>query len=100
MISEDTMALIMEGALNIVKKHAPIKTGNLKYNAIRLENKGDGVWEIVVSLDIAPYMPYTNEPWISPYWRGKQNPNEKWFQRAAEEVAIYIAQNLGGTALL
>ena len=28
----------------------------------------------------APYATYTNEPWISEKWNGKQNPNQGWIQ--------------------
>ena len=41
-------------------------------------------------------MPYTNEPWVSPKWHGKKNPNEAWFQDAVEYIAEYIADQTNG----
>lgn len=78
-----------------VQQHSPIDTGNLRYNAIRLTREGDD-YVIYVDTEIAPYMPYTNEPWVSDYWGGKKNPNEKWFDKVAELVAKKIASALGG----
>lgn len=37
-------------------------------------------------------MPYTNEPWISPKWHGKKNPNEGWFDRTADYIASEFAR--------
>lgn len=45
---------------------------------------------------IAPYMPYTNEPWLSPRWNGKQNPNEGWWNDSIEFIVQYIGKRLGG----
>ena len=50
----------------------------------------------MVDESIAPYVPYTNEPWISEKWNGKKNPNEGWFERATGFVATYIAGRLQG----
>lgn len=74
---------------------APIDTGNLAYNSIKLERTTTG-YVIYVDSAIAPYMVYTEEPWISPYWRGKKNPNEGWFKRVAEDIAEYIRQIFNG----
>ena len=35
----------------------------------------------------AYYMPYTNERWISPHWKGKTNPNEHWWDNAIHDVS-------------
>ena len=40
----------------------------------------------------AYYMPYTNEKWISPKWRGAKNPNEHWFDEAIYDVARLCSQ--------
>ena len=45
---------------------------------------------------IAPYMPYTNETWLSPRWNGKQNPNEGWWNDSIEFIVQYIGKRLGG----
>jgi hypothetical protein len=79
-----------------LREFAPKDTRNLAYNAIIglkvTENKSD----ISVSLKIAPYMPYTNEPWISPKWNGKQNPNEYWWNDAIVLILHEVAQIYGG----
>ena len=41
-------------------------------------------------------MPFTNEPWISPKWKGKKNPNEEWFQKASEMIANLVATETKG----
>lgn len=74
-----------------LKSLSPIDTGNLRYNAIRIEFPNENECNIYVDEDIAPYMPYTNEPWISPRWNGKKNPNEKWFDNAVKVIANDVA---------
>ena len=70
-------------------------TGNLAFNGIRIEATTS---EIVVYVDenIAPYMPYTNEPWLSQRWHGAKNPNEGWWQRFAAELVSRVAVQLKG----
>lgn len=80
-----------------MKSFVPVNTGNMRYNATKVENLGGGKWRLYVDEDIAPYMPYTTEPWISPKWNGKKNSNEGWFERASHLVANYIAGALHGT---
>lgn len=77
-------------ALQRIKLASPFKTGNLRYNAIKLESRGPGVVAILVDMDIAPYMPYTNE-----VWKGKNNPNEAWWNNVCEEVIQGFANELG-----
>lgn len=96
MIGPVKQAMIMYGALHYLKTLVPKRTGNMRYNATRIENLGGGKWRLYIDENIAPYVPYTNEPWISPRWNGKQNPNEGWFDRAAQLVANYIATRLQG----
>lgn len=74
---------------------APKDTWNLAINALKLEGTETG-YVIYIDSAVAPYMVYTEEPWISPYWRGKKNPNEGWFARVADEVANYLAERLKG----
>lgn len=75
---------------------APKDTGNLAYNAIQFEWVDNRTFKIFVNEEIASYMPFTNEPWLSPRWGGKKNPNEKWFNRASESVAVKAAQVVRG----
>lgn len=64
------------------KIFAPKDTGNLAINAIRCVYE-DGLWQVVIGGELAPYAIYTNEPWIN---RGGKNPNEGWIERAIESV--------------
>lgn len=71
---------------------APKATGNLSENALKLESTPQG-WVIWVDPKIAPYMVYTEEPWVN---RKGKNPNEGWFERVAEKVAKNLATFLNG----
>lgn len=70
-------------------------TGNLKDNGLSINITQK---EVVIFLDQskAPYVPYTNDPWVSPKWNGKHNPNEGWWERFVEEFTRRLAQKLGG----
>ena len=84
-------------AKNIIKEAiSPRDTGNLADNALTIEFPSKNTCYIYVDESIAPYMPFTTKPWISPRWRGKKNPNEGWWQSAGETVAQYIADKLQG----
>lgn len=90
---------IINMAISVVEamrsEYVPIHTGNLAYNALVYDVQGD---QFIIRVDpaIAPYVPYTNEPWLSDKWHGKQNPNEGWWQRFAEEFAKMLATKLKG----
>lgn len=71
-------------------------TGNMKYNATKIDYLSDNVSKVFVDDNIAPYVPYTNEPWISPKWKGAKNPNENWFAKFVEEYAKQLAIELHG----
>lgn len=86
---------LCERILSHIRFVAPRDTGNLAENAIRMHYEGN-VCVIEVDEDIAPYMPYTNEPWISPRWHGKKNPNEHWWQDTAENIDRIIQTEFGG----
>lgn len=77
-------------AVLILRECAPIDTGNLRYNAIRFKTEGNK-FIIYIDESIAPYVFYTNEPWISPKWNGKKNPNQGWFDKAVEKIAQMVA---------
>lgn len=70
-------------------------TGNMAFNALRMVIKNDEI-KVYVDPKIAPYVPYTNEPWISSYWHGKKNPNEGWWQRFVDEFMRQLANQLKG----
>lgn len=95
---------------NILRRHAPIDTGNLRFNAIKLEMLDKNTCRLYVDESIAPYMKYTNEPWehknitMGNFRKGEtvtrfrswDNPNEHWFDKAAQEIAEYLARTLKG----
>lgn len=95
---------------SILRARAPYKTGNLRYNAIKLEMIDAHTCRLYVDEDIAPYMKYTNEPWeekeipmgnfkegeTTTRMRTWKNPNEGWFDKAAEEIAQHIARRTRG----
>ena len=94
---------IINTAISVVEdmrgEYVPTDTGNMAYNALQYRVDGD---QFIVWIDcdkvggIAPYAPYTNEPWLSPKWNGKQNPNEGWWQRFVEEFTRRLALKLRG----
>lgn len=87
---------IVRSALQVIYNDAPHRTNNLRRNALKMEMVAPHHWRIYVDQNIAPYMPYTNEPWISPRWNGKENPNEKWWERRTEEALRHVAALLQG----
>ena len=80
-------------AYKAIKDQAPVDTGNLQ-NSVRL-TMYKNVAKIYVSAQ-APYMPYTNEPWVSSYWKGKKNPNLYWWDNAVTGVMMHFARCMGG----
>lgn len=74
----------------------PIDTGNLRYNAVKIEFPTPQECHIYVDEVLAPYMPFTNEPWLSKKWHGKNNPNEHWWEDTCKFFIETIAQELKG----
>lgn len=103
-VDYNEQVIIMKECEDYFRKHAPNpitraqhkSTGNLAFTATKFNYLGDNVWEIIVDESLAPYMPFTNEPWVDPRWNGKKNPNEGWFDRMAGDVAEIVRRNLGG----
>lgn len=96
MLSNAQFKRVCKEILKKIKEETPYDTGNLSINGIRAEFPSPDVCRIYVDETIAPYMPYTNEPWLSPYWEGKKNPNEGWWQGLMPTVCNMIAQALEG----
>lgn len=88
--------LICFEAYDFIRRYTPIDTGNLRNNAVKYEALTPT--HVVISIDqaIAPYMPYTNEPWLSPRWNGRKNPNEHWWQDTVELLVRHIAEQYRG----
>jgi hypothetical protein len=72
----------------VLKAGAPYDLGNLSAKGIIFVQDGTnahiqiGAPEITIqggkTID---YAPYTNEPWLSPRWNGKSNPNQGWIDQ-------------------
>lgn len=75
-------------------------TDNLKYNATQVEQIDVNTQKVFINEDIAPYMPYTNEPWVSEKWKGAKNPNENWFSEFFDKFARQLASELGGELII
>ena len=78
-----------------LKSVCPYRTGNLERNGIRVKiDNGSMCVEIghETSKLLGEYAVYTNEPWISPKWGGKQNPNQGWIERGIEKALPLIKQ--------
>lgn len=43
-----------------------------------------------------PYVVYTVEPWYSPRWRGRENPNLQWIRKAMELRLQSLGAGYGG----
>lgn len=74
-------------------------TGNMAFNSLRAyvgSQGGNLCVYIEMNENIAPYVVYTDKPWISPKWGGKKNPNEGWWERFLEELMRRLAQKLNG----
>lgn len=70
---------------------APYDTGNLALHAIKIEFTSSRRCVIYVDEVVAPYMPYTTEPWQAERWKDKKNPNEGWFEAAVQLIAELLA---------
>lgn len=87
---------------------APKDTGNLAYNAIKMKMNSSNECEIYISgnsiktnngylkYGVAPYVPFTIEPWVSPKWNGRKNPNEGWFEKAIESAVNTVSKKYDG----
>lgn len=84
-----------------VKRESPYRTGNLRIFGVSSRVANGRELDIYVNEEEAPYMKYTNEPWskFKPPLRGKKNPNEGWWGRAARAAARSLARDLGGDLL-
>lgn len=83
------------GFKQLRKMYVPYDTGNLANDALRYVWEGT-TFHMYVNEDIAPYMVFTNEPWLSEYWHGKKNPNEGWWGVACEWFFQYVSLHLKG----
>lgn len=95
--SDDTL-LIAKQFMQIAYAMCPKDTGLLS-TTIRSENThylGMSAVNVYVGSKEAYYMPYTNEEWVHPRWKGKKNPNEHWWDKAiAQVVSLTLDQEKG-----
>ena len=103
MTRQEFEALCMK-CVEIVRQRCPRDTGNLQTHGVKFIWEGDN-FIIYVDESEAPYMPYTNEPWISDYWNRTdkngnvyklKNPNEAWWKDATRLVKEFISKELNG----
>ena len=96
MITQEQAVEIAVSIVNQMRKeYVPRDTGNMAFNALQYDVQ-NGILTIYIDENIAPYVPYTNEPWISPKWNGKQNPNEGWWERFTAEFTKRFANKIRG----
>lgn len=87
-------------AANFVKlslqAYAPVDTGNMALNSIRVEQRGPYDFVVIVGGEPAPYAPATNQPWTSPRWNGRKNPNEGWVNDCLRSISSTIKSMMEG----
>lgn len=98
MITRKSLLSFATLAYDHLKKVCPVDTGNMKTNAIQFKQLSESQIEVSIEASIAPYVVYTNEKWLSPTWKGRKNPNEKWIDDAADYVAEAIRKKIGKRA--
>ena len=90
---------IINAAISTVEQmrseYVPRDTGNMAFNSLRYRVQ-DNYIVIYIDTNIAPYVPYTNEPWLSEKWHGKQNPNEGWWDEFAKEFSDRFSKRIRG----
>lgn len=93
---EDRKKFAAEYLCNMLKLVAPKESTNLATSGIRILDPDSGVYDIGIGGEPAPYAVYTNEPWISEKWGGKQNPNQGWIQNAISSALPTLQSILDG----
>ena len=88
--------LAIMDAVSTLRHFIPKDTGNMRYNAFKIEPLGDMKWKIFIDEKVAPYVVYVNEKWVSPKWNGKTNPNEGFWQYIVKRLADMIATAING----
>ncbi len=73
-MTDADFAAVCELAFETLRDLAPYDTGNLSRNAIKLEFTDAKHARIYVSEEIAPYMPYTNEPGLRSVGTERRTP--------------------------
>lgn len=92
-LNERISAAVLAGFYTL-KKKAPRRTGNLQDNSLSVRKINENTWAIRGDTKIAPYFPYTTEPWLSKRWNRKKNPNQGWWDKGCKEAIKTIAAQL------
>jgi len=74
----------------------------LLQSTIRMENTyylGMDAVNVYAGSEQAYYMPYTNEKWVSPKWKGAINPNMYWWDKSIQDIANYDLKANGGVMI-
>ena len=63
--------------------------------SFKIVNNNNG-FSIIVDID---YVVYTEEPWISSKWKGRQNPNLYWLKNGLTRYINTVAGELKGVVV-
>jgi len=96
MTRQNIIDAVIQTVEELRKDYVPRDTGNMAFNSLKYKVEGNFI-VVYVDTNIAPYVPYTNEPWISPKWNGKKNPNQDWWDVFANEFIQRFNTRLRGT---
>lgn len=98
MITFDEFKLLFDRfrleALAYIKARAPRRSGRLK-TSIHFQQNHDG-FSIIIDIS---YVVYTEERWISPRWRGRENPNLGWIRECVRRLANKFANKVKGVSI-
>lgn len=78
-----------------LKLFAPFEWGNLM-NSIQIREITPYQYEVLIGGELVNYAPATNEEWVSPRWKGKQNPNQGWIEKCIESSLPVMKQIMAG----
>ncbi len=96
MTRQNIIDAVIQTVEELRKEYVPRDTGNMAFNSLKYKVEGNYVI-IYIDTNIAPYLPHANEPWLSPKWNGKQNPNQDWWDVFANEFIQRFNTRLRGT---
>lgn len=90
--------LAVQKAVEVIRvlEIIPHDTDNLRKVAFSMERMSKNKWRVFINDEKAPYAVYVNEPWISPKWNGKDNPNEGFWDEVVEKLAEIIKNKING----
>lgn len=92
------MKIIKARAKIIVMQQAPIRSGHLMRH-IQVWMDQDGI-VIAIDPEEVPYAFDTTRVWPGTRANGRKNPNEGWWDQAAQVVANMVIATFGPTAII